>query len=127
LTNNFAAGNYTAFDYNPSGKAVSLDVEAPGGQLVYVEEDGALGFTRAHSASIRAGASLTEFEYTPQSSSGAVGKLEFNKKIFAACPTLTENVYQLYATGASGYNRSDCIDIAFGTAKYTGPAAWEYA
>ncbi|KAJ6008829.1 hypothetical protein N7522_003845 [Penicillium canescens] len=53
------AGNQTVFA--PGG--TSMDTEVPGGQQVYIDPNGALSFTQAHSANIPAGSSYGPFVY----------------------------------------------------------------
>ncbi|KAJ6066701.1 uncharacterized protein N7446_003738 [Penicillium canescens] len=72
------AGNQTVFA--PGG--TSMDTEVPGGQQVYIDPNGALSFTQAHSANIPAGSSYGPF----------VG--------FMACPT-EDNRWQVFGALAN--------------------------
>jgi hypothetical protein len=102
-----------------------MSVVVPGGQQVYVQTDGQVGYTIAHSASIPQGALTSPFEYTPPKDGEALGSLTFNEKSFSACPAGDEGVYQIYAN-IDGFTRTDCIGILLGTSEFDGTAAWEY-
>jgi len=118
----------------------ALDVEVPGGQLVYVAPDGSLGFTQAHSASYPLGAVLEPFTYsfTPGASFGYVSTNAFNATGFMACPnnkneTLATS-WQVFAalqnaTVPTG-NVSDCLGFDALAPPYSNPngtaAAWQY-
>lgn len=103
-------------------------MEVPGGQLVYVEADGALGFTQAHSASIPDGAVVSTFTLTQGLSFGELGFSGLGGAGFIACPNATTGTfpYQIFADipGAGGTN---CLGFDPLTTNYTGgPGAWQY-
>ncbi|KAE8445167.1 hypothetical protein EG329_013664 [Mollisiaceae sp. DMI_Dod_QoI] len=120
--------NQTAFAYSPSTSGLALSVGVPGGQLVYVEPNGALGFTTPHSNAIPSDSYTSPFQYTAQCSGGTVGKLTFEDKAFNACLVDgQEDVYQIFANAVAGQSQTDCIGIAIGTAEVSGPIAFEYS
>jgi hypothetical protein len=103
-----------------------MNVEVPGGQEVYVTEDGQIGVTQAHSGAIPEGGVTTPFTYTPPQGEGNVGTLLFNSNSFSACPDGTEGEYQIYANGAPKFARTDCIGISMGTAVTQTEYVWQY-
>ncbi len=119
-----------------------LNVEVPGGQQMYVEETGALGFTQAHSAAIPEGAVLggfttrgyfgfTGLETVPNSNTAGSTLL--------ACPVVANGtgpglVYQVFAN-ISGLSDADVPDgnvadcqgfVADILSTEQTPGAWEY-
>jgi hypothetical protein len=95
---------------------------------VYVQENGALGFTQAHSASIPAGAVTMTFTLT-QLTTG-IGVWSFTglgANSFFACPSANGgSPYQVFVNVAEG-NFDNCIGFDADTANYTGgAAAWQY-
>lgn len=108
---------------------VSMSVEVPGGQQVYVDpSDGSLSFTQAHSAYLPPGAELSPFTYTPQQGPGYVGTLSFGTGTegFFACPVNGTSPYQILSL-AAGTAAADCIGINLATSEYNGTvAAWQY-
>lgn len=82
--------------------------------------DGSLGFTGPHSAIVPAGAYLSSFEYTPQTTSGSVGTVTVLNQGWNACPDGTVNTageknYQIFARAVSPQSQSkECIDFGFG-------------
>lgn len=59
----------------------------PGGQVLYVEEDGAVGFTQAHSTAVPPGAKLGGFTYSPGQQVAYWGYQGFDDgSDFMACP-----------------------------------------
>jgi len=103
-----------------------LDVEVPGGQLVYVQPNGALGFTQAHSASIPTGSVTMTFTLVQGTSFGTFGFSGLGANGFVACPTNGTFPYQIYANVAGG-NFNDCLGFDALTSNYTqGAAAWQY-
>jgi len=128
-------GNVTAF----AGLA-ALDVEVPGGQLVYVAPEGYLGFTQAHSAYYPPGSIIgpLTYSFTPGASFGILGTYAFGATGFMACPNtsnLTEvSSWQVFAalqnaTVPTG-NVADCLGFDAAAIDYISPdgeaAAWQY-
>ncbi|KAE8445070.1 hypothetical protein EG329_013785 [Mollisiaceae sp. DMI_Dod_QoI] len=99
----------------------ALWVEVPGGQQIYVQTNGALGFTQAHSASIPPGAYIGGFVnitvvsdcqapwdvITWNSPDGSTGGI-------LACPEVppgtNTTVYQVYAK-TPAFNQTDCTTL----------------
>jgi len=105
-----------------------MNVVVPGGQQVYVLENGEIGVTGPHSAAIPEGGVTTPFSYTaPSGAGGNVGKLEFNGSSFSACPSGTEGEYQIFANGVAKFTRTDCLGIIIGTAETQTEPVWEYS
>jgi hypothetical protein len=102
-------------------------VEVPGGQLVYVETDGALGFTQAHSANIPAGAVVSTFTLVPGTSFGTLGFSGLGANGFVACPSANGLApYQIFANVAGG-DFTNCLGFDALTTEFTeGFGAWEY-
>lgn len=102
-------------------------MEVPGGQLVYVETDGALGFTQAHSANIPAGAVVSTFTVTPGTSFGTLGFSGLGANGFVACPSANGSVpYQIFANVAGG-DFTNCLGFDALTTEFTGGlGAWQY-
>lgn len=107
------------------------NVMVPGGQRIFVDPSGALGFTQAHSASIPPGSALGPFEYTPGDSFGHFTFKGFGAKGFMACPA-EDNRWQVFAAiqnaTVPGGDVSKCLGFSAlaPTAKKQGPAAWQY-
>ncbi|KUJ15324.1 uncharacterized protein LY89DRAFT_108924 [Mollisia scopiformis] len=125
-------GTQTIFAFNPSSSGLALYAAVPGGQQIYVEATGALGYTIPHSGAIPNDAYVSPFEYIVQTSTGTVGKLTFEGKDFNACPTGETNgevdIYQIFASAVSSDTQTGCIDIAIGTATdVAAPTAYEYS
>ena len=112
---------------------VIQDVEVPAGQSVYVNNDGALKYTVAHSNVIPQGAKVKSFalfrgpQYNFFTFSG-VGKASG----FLACP-VNETVYQVFANLPSladenvpEKNVSACIGFDAWASNYNGYSAWQY-
>lgn len=102
----------------------------PGGQQLYVETSGAMGFTQAHSAAIPPGALVGFFEYVAGEDHSSYIFTGWDATGFMACPDTPEKEnFQVFAnisnaTAPTG-NRDDCIDF---DARVTGlpSAAWQY-
>ncbi|KUJ12676.1 uncharacterized protein LY89DRAFT_212254 [Mollisia scopiformis] len=119
----------------------ALWVEVPGGQEVYVQTDGALGFTQAHSASVPPGAYIGGFSNVTVASDchapwdvitwnapdGSTGGI-------LACPEVPAGtngtaIYQVYAK-TPAFNKTNCVTLAGLLPTYL-PAgspfgAWQY-
>jgi hypothetical protein len=124
------AGNETVFITNGAG-GVSLAVEVPGGQEVYIDPtDSSLSFSSPH-AFPPTDAILTGFVFTDQTSTGTVGSLTLpggpTSGAFA-CPTNgTEQFpFQIFSLPA-GTEGAGCIGVGLGSSDvFDGAAAWEY-
>ncbi|MCJ1390989.1 hypothetical protein MMC18_003850 [Xylographa bjoerkii] len=121
------AGTTTTVAVN--GGAAFLAVEVPGGQQIYVQTNGALGFTAPHSASIPTGAYITGFALIP-GTDGGLGDFGFSNAAgqgFLACPTTpTSALYQVFVDvkGFKG-NLTACIGFDALTSN-SQIGAWEY-
>lgn len=121
------AGNETQLLASTTSEGVSLNVNVPGGQQIYVASDGSLSATQAHSANTGENGLRTPFEYTPAPTS-SVGFLLFNNSSFTACPTATDpNVYQVFALGYPGFvPGAGCIAFSLGPHPVTSSPVWQY-
>lgn len=124
--------NVTALATGDVGKAsgAGMDTIVPGGQQVYVETNGALGYTQAHSGSIPTGAYTTGFVYTPPTNSQQHwGHLSFTghgANGLIACPTAKAGVYQIFANVSGLKNKDKCLGFDAFALPYSGSAAWQY-
>ncbi|KAI8958704.1 hypothetical protein F5Y11DRAFT_351243 [Daldinia sp. FL1419] len=113
----FIGGNNTLF----------LDVGVPGGQQVYIAEDGSLSYTIPHSGALPEGAIATGFQRERSESFGAPVVLGHDNQFWLICPVSEgeprERTYQVYVD----HGPEDCLNT--GVRTYTGsePDAWEYA
>jgi len=98
-----------------------LDVEVPGGQQVYVNTDGSLGYTQAHSAFIPPGALTVAFV---NEQAGFHGEFGFSGGALVAC--ITDVGYQVFAEIPGFIYNATCLGFDAWTFNYTGVAAWEY-
>ncbi|CAI7651322.1 unnamed protein product [Penicillium glandicola] len=123
---NCPPGNQTVFA--PGG--ASLDTEVPGGQQVYIDPNGALSFTQAHSASIPQGSSLGPFNYSADLPWAHYSFAGWGAKGFMACPT-DDSRWQVFAaignaTVPNG-NINDCLGFSAVALTYTGDVpTWQY-
>lgn len=124
-----------------AAELTALDVEVPGGQQVYVQANGALGFTQAHSASVPPGATIGGFVnvtvasdchapwevITWKSPDGSTGGIEACSEVPA--DTNGTAVYKVYAV-TPGFNQTGCVKLAGLLASYLGNGApfgaWQY-
>ncbi|KAF2765533.1 hypothetical protein EJ03DRAFT_206040 [Teratosphaeria nubilosa] len=115
-TNSSSSG--TVFAYSAGASTLALAVSVPGGQSVYVAQDGAVQFTVAHSANTGNG-STTGFTVVD-------GALKFEGNDFIAIPAggAGNATYQVYAASRS------LQELGQGFVFYADPAkqngAWEY-
>ena len=102
----------------------SQDVLVPGGQVSYIETDGAFGFSQAHSAVIPAGALI-----------GFAG-FEHGYFVYAAapnwlaCPSPTvSGVYQVFASLPGVTYNATCVGLNIVTEDVASGVfgAWQYA
>jgi hypothetical protein len=94
---------------------------------VYVQTDGQVGFTQAHSAYIPPGAVTVTFSHTTGASFGTFGFTGLGATGFVACPTTTSGFpYQIYAN-VKGHDFSKCLGFNAVTGDFNGGfAAWQY-
>ncbi|MCJ1287327.1 hypothetical protein MMC26_006675 [Xylographa opegraphella] len=110
--------------------AAYLAVEVPGGQQIYVEHSGALGFTAAHSASLPAGAYTSGFTLIP-GTNGGLGDFGFANAAgqgFLACPTTASAgpPYQVFVD-VEGFRGNLSACIGFDALTHSaGVGAWQY-
>lgn len=120
------AGNETIFAGGDN--TLSLDVEVPGGQQVYIKPTGELAYTEAHSALMGDGAISTGFHLSNGSSSSGLGALTWTNG-FVACPSGngTSYPYQIYAA-VNGFNKTNCLGFDFlaSTILNATVGAWQY-
>lgn len=109
---------------NTSG-SLSLSVQVPGGQQVFIGPDGALGYTGPHSASVPEGSDRVGFTYTPQKTEGSVGTLN-HEAGFVACPEGGEGAYRIYSGKNTVKDQSACVGVGLATSEWKGKSAWEY-
>lgn len=106
------------------------NVMVPGGQQVYVNPEGALSFTQAHSAYIPPGSAVGPFKYEPGENFGHYTFNGWGASGFMACPA-EDDKWQVFAalqnaTVPSG-DVADCL--GFSAMAVTGnqtAAAWQY-
>ena len=116
---NVPVQNYTSYQVSPSGN-MGLRVVVPGGQQVYVAQDGTVSYTTPHSGNTGTGSTVTGFSL----SDAARPALQFQgKRGFAACPD--EGVYTVTYLDFS--SRTDCLGIdLLATDASSSAAAWEW-
>ncbi|KAI0435558.1 hypothetical protein F4803DRAFT_557867 [Xylaria telfairii] len=109
----FIGGNDTVF----------LDVGVEGGQQVYVEANGAVAYTKAHSVALPDGALATGFRRAISDSGGAPTVLSFVEKNWILCPVAgLEGIYQVFL----GPYTTGCLPVQMRTYGPTQGNAWEY-
>ncbi|KAI0424136.1 hypothetical protein F5Y09DRAFT_325299 [Xylaria sp. FL1042] len=102
---------------------VSLLVGVEGGQQVYVEANGAVAYTKAHSAALPGGALTRGFQRAISDAGGAPTVLSFIGKNWLLCPVAgLEDVYQIFL----GPYTADCLPFEMRTYSATEVSAWEY-
>ncbi|KAI0117458.1 hypothetical protein F4814DRAFT_448459 [Daldinia grandis] len=113
----FTGGNGTIF----------LNAGVPGGQQVYIAEDGSLSYTEPHSGKIPDGGIATGFSRTQSVAWGAPVNLYNSNKSWLICPVSEgeprEKVYQLYV-GTS--DKEGCYGTMVRTYRSEGGDGWEY-
>lgn len=112
----------TAFTFDSRTETPHFD-EIVGGQEIFINTDGSLGYT-GPSGALPEGGFKGPWAYAPATVEGGVGTLNFNGKGFYACPE-ESNVYKLYAAYVEA-DYDQCIGVGFTTAEYTGTQAYEY-
>lgn len=120
---------------NPLTSPFIQDVTVPGGQVVYIEPSGALGFAQVHSARIPDDSLLSNFTVI---TGYDLGLFKFNDAGWLACPTGRNGTvfpYKIFAylTGVpdpdiSGARQTNCTGLDILAANYTtsSSAAFEY-
>lgn len=123
---NCPPGNQTVFA--PGGSA--LDTEVPGGQQVYIDPNGALSFTQAHSANIPAGSSYGPFAYEAGEPWSHYSYQGWGATGFMACPT-EDNRWQVFGALANATvpkgDVNECLGFSAMAITYKGDIpAWQY-
>lgn len=132
-------GNDTLFAGGADTKTLSMAVNVPGGQLVYVDpKDGAIGYTQAHSVSTPEGAIYKAFVYEAPEDGAAFGHLTFKRdgrdRGFLACSVKGDSEKGPWKIHAN-LPRVDFDDdacLGFSALAVTGPkkgkqvGAWQY-
>ncbi|KAJ9294599.1 hypothetical protein DTO271G3_6867 [Paecilomyces variotii] len=115
--------------------ASALDVEVPGGQLLYVDPSGALSFTQAHSINIPTGSAVGPFQYQAGQPFGHWTFTGWNSTGFMACPQPQGNTtnWRVYAAISNATvptgNVSDCLGfdaLTYPWQSNSTAAAWQY-
>ncbi|KAB8273009.1 hypothetical protein BDV30DRAFT_211330 [Aspergillus minisclerotigenes] len=114
--------------FSPGG--YGLNVNVPGGQQVYVDPQGALSFTQAHSAYIPEGSAVGPFTYKPGEQWGYYSFNGWGASGFMACPT-EDNRWQVFAAVQNATvpkgNVADCLGFnALAPKAAKEAAAWQY-
>lgn len=102
----------------------------PGGQQVYVDPNGALSFTQAHSASIPQGSSLGPFHYSADEPWAHYSFSGWGASGFMACPA-DDNRWQVFAALQNATvphgDVKECLGFSALALTYTGEVpAWQY-
>lgn len=133
-------GNETLFVATKETKTLSMAVEVPGGQNVYVNpKDGAIGYTQAHSGGMPEGAIQKAFVYTPPEAGASFGTLNFKRdgkdRGFMACSVkgdFEKGPWKVHANLARvDFDKNACE--GFDALAVTGPKkgkqvdAWQYS
>lgn len=118
-------GNVTLFAYDVESDitGLSLAVGVPGGQLVYVAEDGALGFTQAHTGMLPPGnTNVTGFTVAE---GDGLGGLSWGEG-FVACPT-DAGPWKIYAQRPdTPLPSEECLGFSMVTSDAEEIAAFQY-
>ncbi|THX82020.1 hypothetical protein D6D05_04015 [Aureobasidium pullulans] len=112
--------NTTTTQFIGGDNTLSLDTTVPGGQQIYVSEEGRLSFTVPHSAYTGEGSSSTGFSIAQEGQ-----HLQYQGSDFLACPV--DDAYAVYAAAAKKDASEDCLGFAFRISETSAPAAWEYS
>ncbi|KAJ5194289.1 hypothetical protein N7491_001626 [Penicillium cf. griseofulvum] len=108
----------------------SLDVMVPGGQQVYIDPNGALSFTQAHSANIPEGSVRGPFHYTADEPWAHYSFAGWGATGFMACPT-DDDRWQVFAAIQNATvphgNVDECLGFSAVALTYDGEIpAWQY-
>ncbi|KAI1477721.1 hypothetical protein F4774DRAFT_388346 [Daldinia eschscholtzii] len=113
--------------FNGGNGTVFLNVGVPGGQQVYIAENGALSYTTPHSGKIPDDAIVTGFSRTQSVAWGAPVNLYNSNKTWYICPVgegePREKVYQVYVGKT---DKEGCYWTMVRTYQAEGGGAWEY-
>ncbi|KAJ5963946.1 uncharacterized protein N7479_003822 [Penicillium vulpinum] len=123
---NCPPGDQTVFA--PGGS--SLDTMVPGGQQVYIDPNGALSFTQAHSANIPQGSSRGPFQYAVGDPWSHYTFNGWGASGFMACPA-DDNRWQVFAAIQNATvphgNVDECLGFSATAITYEGDVpAWQY-
>lgn len=109
--------NVTSFTTG-SQNGLSLNVVVPGGQQVFVNADGVLGYTTPHSGVLPTGAITTGFSLSNND-------LQFNgKQQFVACPVGASGLYDIAVQ--EKVTQNSCVGIALRATTGTVAPAWQW-
>ncbi|KAI1454245.1 hypothetical protein F4805DRAFT_328731 [Annulohypoxylon moriforme] len=107
---------------------ISLNVGVPGGQQVYIAEDGSLSYTIPHSGALPNGSIATGFSRSRSESFGAPVNLYNSGRFWLICPVgegePREKAYQLFVETE---DREGCYGTQIRTYRADGISAWEYS
>ena len=131
--------NQTAVSIYPETGTAYMYANVPGGQNVYVKEDGTLSFTEPHQEDVFPNGSYTSgFTYTSEPDHGTafLGFTNGGATTFLACPdkpTPAESYYQVFVDVVgfkdecvpSG-NKSDCLTMGVLAGNVTDFGAFQY-
>ncbi|KAI1802430.1 hypothetical protein F4811DRAFT_529799 [Daldinia bambusicola] len=113
--------------FNGGNETIFLNVGVPGGQQVYIAEDGALSFTTPHSGQIPDGGVATGFSRVLGKALGAPVMLSNANGDWYICPVgegePQEKVYQLYVGET---DKEGCYSAHVRTYQPKGGDVWEY-
>jgi len=115
------AGTSTVFVGGDTTDTLSLSVEVPGGQQVYIAPDGTMSYTQAHSANIPPGSILDG--WSRDESGAGYGHLYWQGGL-VGCPVEGKG-YQIYGL-LPGLTYDDCLGFTAVTNNQTEIGAWEY-
>jgi hypothetical protein len=102
-------------------ETLGLSVVVPGGQQVYVQKNGAVGYTQAHSASAPAGST---FDGWSKSEGASFGSLSHKHGVLF-CPE--GDAYKLFVQVPGVSFAATCLGANLLTVNGTAPGAWQYA
>jgi hypothetical protein len=119
---NCPPGNTTVF--TGGDNTLSLGVIVPGGQQVYVDADGSLSYTQAHSVYIPDGGSQTGFSREAPEGGAAFGHLNYGSG-FVACPAGEGQGYQVYGSTDNATFGEDCLGFSALTGMFA-PVAGDF-
>ena len=118
--------NVTAIDVN--GLRAGMDTVVPGGQQIYLNEDGALSFTTAHTHAL--GEKDLDFGFHYEKADNAqYGTFKFQGVPWFACPKAGVEQFQIYANREGARSMDGCLDISINAVDSPNPegkGAWQY-
>ncbi|CAE6999900.1 hypothetical protein CFE70_000892 [Pyrenophora teres f. teres 0-1] len=104
---------------------LGLGVVVPGGQQIYVQKDGLLGYTQPHSAAIPDGASQVGWSREAPTGKNAFGYLHHEGGLFG-CPAGEGFGYRVYAQVPDVKFGEDCLGFDALTVEVSAAGAWQY-